>query len=158
MKLKGLVDEDFVNYKKPSMFLIFPHCSFKCEKDCGVRCCQNSGLSTASSVEVSVDEVVNRYCSNPITSSIVCGGLEPMDDFDDLFDLLNRFRERCLDDFIIYTGYTEDECRQNGWLQKLSKFENVIVKFGRYIPNRRPHFDEVLGVNLASENQYAKHL
>ena len=36
MKLKGLIDEDFVNYKDPSLFLIFPFCTFKCEKECGI--------------------------------------------------------------------------------------------------------------------------
>ena len=43
--INGFEDEDFVNYKKASMFLSFPHCTFKCEKDCGVACCQNSDLA-----------------------------------------------------------------------------------------------------------------
>ena len=33
MKLKGINTEDFVNYKKPSMFLITSYCDFKCCKD-----------------------------------------------------------------------------------------------------------------------------
>lgn len=37
--LKGLVEEDFINYKKPSMFLIFPYCSFKCDEECGRDIC-----------------------------------------------------------------------------------------------------------------------
>ena len=37
-------------------------------------------------------------------------------------------------------------------------YSNIIIKFGRFIPNREPHFDEVLGVNLASNNQYAKRI
>ena len=41
---------------------------------------------------------------------------------------------------------------------RLSKFANVIIKFGRFIPNQKPHFDEVLGVELASPNQYAVEL
>ena len=28
----------------------------------------------------------------------------------------------------------------------------------RFIPNQKPHFDEVLGVVLASENQYAERI
>jgi hypothetical protein len=32
----------------------------------------------------------------------------------------------------------------------------VIVKFGRFIPNQKSHYDEILGVNLVSPNQYAK--
>lgn len=36
------------------------------------------------------------------------------------------------------------------------KWKNIIVKFGRFIPNQHPHYDEVLGINLASDNQYAE--
>lgn len=39
MKIKGIVFEDFLNYKKPSLFIIFPYCSFKCDKDCGLKVC-----------------------------------------------------------------------------------------------------------------------
>ena len=34
-------------------------------------------------------------------------------------------------------------------------FKNIIIKFGRYIPNQQAHYDDILGVNLASNNQYA---
>jgi hypothetical protein len=34
-------------------------------------------------------------------------------------------------------------------------YKNIIIKYGRYIPNQTPHYDEVLGVYLASDNQYA---
>ena len=40
MRIKFLVDEDFVNYKKPSMFIGFPNCTWKCEKECGQKMCQ----------------------------------------------------------------------------------------------------------------------
>ena len=33
MIIKQLIDEDFVNYKVPSMFIAFPRCTFKCEKE-----------------------------------------------------------------------------------------------------------------------------
>ena len=32
----------------------------------------------------------------------------------------------------------------------------VVVKYGRFVPDCQPHYDEVLGVNLSSDNQYAK--
>lgn len=32
MKITGLVDEDFINYKAPSMFISTSKCSFKCDK------------------------------------------------------------------------------------------------------------------------------
>ena len=42
------------------------------------------------------------------------------------------------------------------WIQQLATYGNVIVKFGRYVPNQKHIFDEVLGVELASDNQYAE--
>jgi len=35
MIIKGLIDEDFVNYKKPSMTIMMPYCTFKCDKEYG---------------------------------------------------------------------------------------------------------------------------
>ena len=54
---------------------------------------------------------------------------------------------------MIYTGYDEQEIM--GEIQFLMSMPNIIVKFGRFIPDQQPHFDEVLGVNLASDNQHA---
>ena len=42
MKVVGLIDEDIVNYKKTSMYIAFPFCSFKCERECGKEICQNA--------------------------------------------------------------------------------------------------------------------
>jgi hypothetical protein len=68
-----------------------------------------------------------------------------------------------MDDIVIYTGYTEEELtlddsgRQEvatyNWLKH---YPNIYVKFGRYVPGQEPHYDEVLGVKLASDNQYGK--
>ncbi|WP_410070133.1 4Fe-4S cluster-binding domain-containing protein [Anaerostipes sp.] len=158
MRIKGLVDEDFVNYKKPSMFIIFPYCTFKCEKEAKVHCCQNSDLARSPIIEISAENIIERYISNKITKSIVCGGLEPMDSFDDLSQLLYSFRDKSEDDFVIYTGYTKQECEQNGWISVLSKVPNVIIKFGRYIPNSTSHYDDILGINLNSEGQFAERI
>lgn len=158
MRIKGLVDEDFVNYKKPSMFIIFPYCTFKCEKEAKVHCCQNSDLARSPIIEISAENIIERYISNKITKSIVCGGLEPMDSFYDLSRLLYSFRDKCNDDFVIYTGYTKQECEQNGWISVLSKVPNVIIKFGRYIPNSTSHYDDILGINLNSEGQFAERI
>ena len=32
----------------------------------------------------------------------------------------------------------------------------IIIKYGRFIPNQQKHYDEILGVYLASDNQYAE--
>lgn len=154
MTLKTIDNENFNHYKKPSMVIGFPRCTFKCEKECGKQVCQNSTLATASEIEVKVDDIVSRYLQNNITSAIVFAGLEPFDSFFDAYRLLFALREKTIDDIVIYTGYTEEEL---GWaLPVLREQVNVIVKFGRYIPGQAPHYDEVLGVNLASDNQYAK--
>ena len=154
MKIKGLVDEDYVNYKKASMFIIFPYCSFKCEKEnCEVHC-QNSKLANSKIIDYPLERLLERYLENNMTSSIVCGGLEPMDSFEDVYDLLKALREYREDDFVIYTGYYKEEIEDK--INKLKEFKNVIVKFGRFIPNQKSHFDSVLGVELASDNQYAE--
>lgn len=157
MVIKELRDEDFVNYKKPSMFIAFPSCSWKCERECGMRVCQNSALAQAPDIEIEAEEIVDRYLSNPITHSIVIGGLEPFDNYQNLLELLSYFRfKKCYDDIVIYTGYTEAECKGNGFLFDLQSYSPIIIKFGRFIPNQQPHYDEVLGVKLASDNQYGK--
>lgn len=158
MKIKGLTDEDFVNYKKPSMFIIFPFCSFKCEKESGVRCCQNSSLAHAKIIDISEEKLILRYLDNPITKAIVCGGLEPMDSFDELSSLIKSLRVdyKCLDDIVIYTGFNKAEIEDK--IQILKQYPNIIIKYGRFIPNQESHKDGILGIELASPNQYAEEL
>lgn len=151
MELINILDEDFVNYKKPSMFLLFPKCSMKCGKRC-----QNAALLQEQTIDVRIDNIVDRYMNNPITSAIVCGGLEPFDSWHDLEAFIMNVRYRTPDDIVIYTGYTEEELKDK--LPWLSVYENIIVKFGRYIHKQTPHRDEILGVDLASDNQYAKYI
>ena len=38
----------------------------------------------------------------------------------------------------------------------LKKYKNIIIKFGRYIPNRPKKYDNILGIDLVSDNQYAE--
>lgn len=154
MKVKGIVFEDFLNYKKPSLFIIFPYCNFKCDKDCGLKVCQNSSLAKEKEIEYSIDKIVNNYIKNDITKAIVCGGLEPMDSFDDLKELVSALRVKTNDDIVIYTGYREEEIEDKA--NDLKQFANIIIKFGRYIPNDKEYYNDILGINLASRNQYAK--
>lgn len=154
--IKQLQDEDFVNYKKPCMFIGFPHCSFKCEKDCGIKCCQNSELFNSPNIQLYISTIVQRYVNNNITSAIVMGGLEPFDTEEDLINLIFELRKETNDDIIIYTGYNKEEIQYRESYKKIVNFKNIIIKFGRFIPNQEKHFDQVLGVNLASDNQYAE--
>jgi hypothetical protein len=160
MRIKGLKDEDFINYKKPSMFIIFPYCSFKCDKENGCSLCQNSKLALEPVYEVSYRDILNRYISNPITEAIVCGGLEPFDTPNELLGLIRAARDDfgIEDDIVIYTGYTEEEIEEEWLYDFLAKYKNIIIKFGRFRPNETPHLDEVLGIKLVSNNQYAKRI
>jgi hypothetical protein len=153
MKVKGIVDEDFVNYKKPSMFIISPYCTFKCDKEAGCQVCQNSDLANSPIIEINNDEIIKRYLDNPITEAIVIGGLEPFDTFEELYQFIKDFRRKSNDDIIIYTGYYPEEVSEK--IRQLSLFLNIVIKFGRFIPNQKSHYDTVLGVELASDNQEA---
>lgn len=170
MKIKGLVEEDFVNYKLPSMYIIFPNCSFKCDKENGNQYCQNWSLSKEPCIDIPKEEILNKYIKNPITEAIVLGGLEPFDSEYDLLPFIDCARRqfKILDPIIIYTGYTEEELtsgnfgtiqqtgiQQNYWKTLLS-YGNIIIKFGRFKPNQEKHYDSLLGIYLASNNQYAK--
>ena len=155
MEIKGVLYEDFVNYKKPSMLVMFPKCSFKCDKECGSPVCQNSALVQGASIVVAADYLVKQYLANPFTYAIVCAGLEPLDSFDDLLSFIHIIRQYTKDDIVIYTGYNEDEIDEM-LMYQIKTYPNIYFKFGRFIPGHQPHFDEVLGVNLASDNQYGK--
>ena len=170
MKIKGIIDEDFVNYKKPSMYIAFPTCSFKCDKYNQCEVCQNSSLAEEHDIEISKEAIIERYLSNPITKAFVLSGLEPFDSILDLLAFVNAVRidYNCHDDIVIYTGYTEEELasgQYDGGTPSLladyytylcSMYDHIIIKFGRFIMDDQPHYDEVLGVSLASHNQYAK--
>lgn len=165
MEIKGIEAENFENFKAPALFIAFPRCSFKCDKEAGCAVCQNSALASSPSIDISVEAIVDLYVSNPMTEAIVCGGLEPFDSLDDLICLILNLRYRTPDPIIIYTGYTEEEIESMEYrvgnelkpvLDILKVYENIVIKFGRYIPNQNKHWDNLLGVELASPNQYAK--
>lgn len=171
MTIKGIIDEDFVNYKFPVMYIAFNKCTFKCDKENGEQLCQNCDLVKEPDIEVEKEELIERYISNPITKAIVLAGLEPLDSFMDVFAFVDCFRRQYHrdDPIVIYTGYTEEELLHGQFSnhklhtdkafgkewEALTKY-GIIVKFGRYRPNQEPHFDDVLGIKLASNNQYAK--
>lgn len=156
MKLKGLIDSDIVNYKNICMTLEFPRCNFKCDRECGQQVCQNSALATSPDVEIGIGELLVRY-GNSMAEALCCQGLEPFDSWYDLQCVVYGLRAiNILDDIVIYTGYTKCEIADK--VEWLRKFPNIIVKFGRYIPGQQPHYDEVLGIDLASDNQYAERI
>lgn len=156
LHLLGIIDEDFINYKVPSMVLEFPICDFKCNKEAGEIVCQNMNSAKDKWIRIDVMSLCNRYINNPISKAIVCQGFEPMDSFFELKEFIKWIRRRCNDDIVIYTGYNKNEILDE--IHILENYSNIIVKYGRYVPNQNPHFDEILGVSLASDNQYAERI
>lgn len=156
IRLKGIVAEDFVNYKKPSLFLISSICNWKCCKEANIpiTICQNNPLIDKPTKEFSIESIYTLYMNNDITKAIVIGGLEPFMQFDEFISLIDYFRKYTDDDIVIYTGYYEEEIKDK--IELLKQFSNIIIKYGRYMPNNSPHYDEILGVNLISDNQYAE--
>ena len=158
MRIKGIIDIDLINYKLPCMTIEMPVClNFKCDKECGKPVCQNSKLASEPTFNTKPESITEAYLTNDIVKALCFQGLEPFDTFEEMKNLIALLRSKqCWDDIVIYTGYNEDELTNQ--LAYLRPYRNIIVKFGRYIPNQEPHFDEVLGVNLASDNQYAKRI
>ena len=159
MIVKLVKQDDFVQYKKPCVVVCFPNCTWKCCTEAGIptSVCQNQEMCGLKDIDITPEDVYNLYKESLFAESICCSGLEPMLQFDDVLSLLKYFREHdCDADFVIYTGYYRNEIEDK--IEQLAKYKNVIVKFGRFIPNQEKHYDEILGVWLASDNQYAERI
>lgn len=155
--LKGVVSEDFCNYKAPSMFLITSYCDWKCCHEANVdeSVCQNHDLVKSEIKQYSYDTIYQAYVSNSITKAVVIGGLEPMIQINEVIGLIKYFRENgenC--PFVIYTGYYPNEIEKA--LNGLKLLNNIVIKYGRYVPNSKSRYDDILGIMLISENQYAE--
>lgn len=173
IRVKDIIEEDFINYKKPSMFIATTKCTFKCEKeDCRIHC-QNSKIAKQPNIDVSINELITRYAKNNITKAIVFGGLEPFDQIDEMLTFIKEFRKKFSDDIVIYSGYTENELINNlrykdkSYLDSILESNNInyqtssikptiIIKYGRFMLDNITKYDEILGIELASSNQYAK--
>lgn len=160
MIIKTIVDEDFVQYKQPCMYIGTAFCDGKCCKEAGIplSVCINDEWRDTATVAIADETIIERYLSNDITKAICFAGLEPFEQFEQMFNLISKLRNEyhCNDTVIIYTGYYKDEIEKQ--IEALSCFKNIIIKFGRYIPNNPGRYDEVLGVHLASDNQYAEQI
>lgn len=158
IEVKGVIWEDMVNYKKICTTLMMPKCNWKCEKECKEAFCQNSGLAAAPSEPLHINGFIRRYMDNLLTEALVLQGLEPLDSLVDVYTVAAAFHDfNIQDDFIIYTGYNKSEI-PDSTIQRIASSipGHLIIKWGRYIPNQTPHYDPILGVNLASDNQYGE--
>lgn len=157
MLVKDVIDVDYVNYKKPSMIIAMPKCSFKCDKLNGKKVCQNSMLAEQRDIDVDFKTLITRYL-NSSAQAICFQGLEPFDSYNELLCFIKDFRANSMDDIVIYTGYDRNEIENMVRYIAAYGIRNVIIKFGRFIQGHQPHYDEILGVNLASDNQYAERI
>lgn len=167
MRIKGITDECFSDYKDPALFIAFPSCTFKCDKENGCQLCQNSDLVNSPDIEITKEELIERFIFNPITKAIVLGGLEPLDSIVDVVSFIDCLRRQygCHAPVIIYTGYTEEEVlggyfgdqpqTLRTFIDAILQHPNIIFKYGRFRPNQEPHLDPILGIKLSSPNQYA---
>lgn len=157
MRIRGRITEDFVNYKKPGLFIPCCYCDFKCchDNNCDHTMCQNSAIEKFPIDMVDDEIILETYRQSMVAEAVIFGGFEPFWQIDEIEDLLKLFRKNNIDaPFVVYTGYTEAEVAH--LLGKLVPYGNVVIKYGRYRPDNSQHKDEVLGVTLISENQYAK--
>ena len=155
MVVKRIVDEVFQDYKKTSMMICVMSCDGKCWKELGLdkSICQNEQIMREPSICIPNEKIIRRYLENPITEAIIFGGLEPFKQELEMFELIQQFREKTDDDIVIYTGYYNYELEEQ--INYLKQFKNIIIKFGRYVPDLKSRYDSVLGVELSSCNQYA---
>ena len=65
MKVKAIIDEDFINYRKPSMMLATCYCDWKCllERNLPLSICQNSLLFKQRDIEISINKLIDREIS-----------------------------------------------------------------------------------------------
>ena len=142
------------------MFIGTISCGGKCCKESGhpLSVCQNDPWRSAPVKEIDDRDIIEKYLSDPISKAVVFGGLEPFEQFDEVHQFIKCLRADygCFDPVIIYSGYEETEISSQ--VEVLKNFKNIIIKFGRYVPGRGKHYDDVLGVMLASPNQYAERI
>jgi hypothetical protein len=157
IEVKGINYETFQDYKKAAMLIAMSKCDWKCLKEQGLdySLCQNCVLAKQKSTKVEINKIFEQYSNNPITKSVVFGGLEPILQFDEVLVFIDYFRSHgCLDDIVIYTGYYPEEIQDK--LDLLTKYKNIVVKFGRFKPDGKEVYDPILGIVLASDNQFAR--
>jgi hypothetical protein len=154
MIVKDIIDVGFQDYYKPYTFIATAVCDWKCCREQGVdiSICQNCEVAKQKDISIDIKQIYKMYINNPISQAIVIGGLEPFLQYNDIYSLVKYFRRhKCKDDIVIYTGYYLNEIEEQ--INSLKKFENIIIKEGRFILNSEQKFDEVLKVNLNSNNQ-----
>lgn len=158
------IRETLGDYKKHSLLISVGTCSGKCWKELGLdeNTCQNNILkeSVRDMSNDRIIKIIDGYIEDGIISSIIFGGLEPMEQVEDIEYIINGIEEIAKKyvvkiDIIIYTGFYREEIENAVNLLSINKSNKLIIKYGRFIPNSKSRYDKILGVTLSSDNQYA---
>lgn len=156
MHIKTYQDESFEYYKEPVLLIATTTCDFKCciEGNMPISICQNEPWTKKPTYEIPNITLIQLYLNNPITKAICFAGFEPFKQWNEIQNFVKEFRQYTDNPIILYTGYDLQEVSDK--VEWLKQYPNIIIKFGRFLPNQEKHYDEVLGVDLASNNQYAE--
>lgn len=159
MLVKEIIAENFQDYKKISMFICANSCDGKCWREQGLSpaICQNDKILCQKTISIPNEEIVEMFMSNHVSEAIIFGGLEPLLQIEDVVDIIRILRDAGdRSDVVVYTGYKLEESPTQNFIQRIreSNLPHVLLKVGRYIPNDIGKFDEILGVRLASQNQF----
>lgn len=132
MKIFGLVPESIVDGRGLRFTVFVQGCPHHCPG------CHNPGSHDPNGgEEISVNEIVNRMLSNPITTGLTLSGGEPFEQAKDCLTLVRAARESGRNVWA-YTGYTYEHLRDNGSpMQKLLLSELDILVDGRFIQEQR---------------------
>lgn len=169
MLLLGVKTDNVTDYKKTSLLIAFPNCIGKCKG------CQNQHLidnpQNKEYLQVTADSIADFYNRLSTHNAIVMAGLEPLDSFNDVIDIIHSFGKIITrdTDIIIYSGYNTDEYEDKFKQDLINAFKAVtavndkirclIIKLGRYdedclVRDNKEWFNRHLGVKLATTNQY----
>jgi hypothetical protein len=140
--------EVYNDYKKVGILLASPRCSNNC-KDC-----QNHHLKNKEPEKYCIEDLINEITNNKFVKSVIFGGLDCFDSFEETLVFIKKFRENNDEDIVLYTGKTESSLQNE--IKILKKYKNILIKFGEYNSNLEKIYDEIGGIWLASSNQYFK--
>jgi len=158
IKLCGKPEMVLNDYKKTGLYVtIGINCTGKCWKKQGLnsKICQNWEYNNKYSL-FSIEEIIKEYYRNPFISCYILTGMEPFDNFEEMLLLISEIRISNDCDIVIYSGYNKEELEKH--IETLKKFKNIIIKFGIYAVDLPRIYDDVLGIELISSNQYAKRI
>lgn len=124
MRFQSITYPDISNGKGCRVVLWIQGCSHHCQG------CHNPETWDFCKGREFTEEYKNKLISIinlPYIQGITLSGGDPLDSFDDVYNLLLEVKEKCKDkDVWLYTGYTLEEI-QNSEKQKILPMVNVLV-------------------------------